>query len=125
MTIGTATAVERPCREVEPTVYVPAVGLLTARLFFVERDGDDVRVDVVVLARADTPSSPPVGEPLCFMFALPGDADRRDAIERVLRAWADSMRVVDFDICRHHGKALARLAVAEASMTLEPADRCP
>jgi len=93
------------------------VALLTTRLLFVERVGDEVHLDVVVLGRADTPASPPVGEPMCFAFALSDD----DAIERLLRRWADAMRVVEIDLCRRRGKDLVRLAVADASLTLVPA----
>jgi hypothetical protein len=54
---------------------------------------------------------------MCFALALSDD----DAIERLLRRWADAMRVVEIDLCRRRGKDLVRLAVADASLTLVPA----
>jgi hypothetical protein len=95
--------------------------LLVARLLFVEREGDEVHLDVVVLERADTPSSPEIGDPLSFTFTLPGDADWREALDRLLRRWAERSAVVHIDLLRRHGRTLARLAVADASLTLEPA----
>jgi len=96
------------------------MALLVAQLLFVERDRQTVRLDVVVVGRAETPSSPRVGEPLCFAFRLPGDPWSQDTVERVLRCWADRMAIVDVDLKRRSGRTAVRLGVAEASMLLEP-----
>lgn len=97
--------------------------MLVARLLFVEREGDDVRLDVVVLRRAETPSSPEVGEPLCFSFTLPGDGESRDALERILQQWADMMQVIGIDLSERHGRTLVRLAAGDSNVILEPPTR--
>jgi hypothetical protein len=99
------------------------MALLSARLLFVDRDGDNVLLDVVVVGCAETQVSPAVGEPLCFAFALPRDRTVRGPIERLLRKWADDMRVVEMDVRRRRGHDSVRLAVADTSMLLDPAAR--
>jgi hypothetical protein len=75
------------------------MGLITAQLLFVERpDADSVRLDVIVLSRAEAPMSPPVGAPIAFGFGMPPDQDERDRALTVLGNWARRGAAVDMTI---------------------------
>jgi hypothetical protein len=96
------------------------MALLEGQLLFAERkDARTVRVDVIVLARLDAPESPAVGAPVCFEFALPGDAVWREAMSRLLRSWADELAVVELDVLERHGRTLVRVATGDTALTLE------
>ena len=96
------------------------MSLLVVQLLFHERVDDDVRLDVIVLERAAAPTSPPVGQPISFTFALPRDPSWQAALERLLARWAEAMKVVHVDVVERHGHSRVRFAAADTSFTLEP-----
>lgn len=98
------------------------MALLVGQLLFADRVEDGkVHVDIIVLDRPDIPESPPLGAPLCFEFALPGDGMWRETMARLLRGWADALAVVELDILRRRGRTLVRVASGLSTMVLEPA----
>jgi hypothetical protein len=95
------------------------MALLTAQLLFVERCDEIVRLDLIVLARADAPRSPRVGEPLAIDLALPSDAVVREASARLLRRWAEASSVIDLDLVDRPGRTMVRLTSPLSSITLD------
>jgi hypothetical protein len=95
------------------------MALIVGQLLFADRVGDDkVHVDVIVLDRVDSPDSPHRGTPLCFEFALPGDAQWRETMAQMLRSWADRL-TVELDLIRRRGRTLVRVASGPSAVVLE------
>lgn len=94
------------------------MALLVSQLLFACDSGPNMQLDLVVLGRATLPESPPVGMPLSFEFALPGDAAYRAAMARVLQRWADEMAVVELDVLERDGRTRVRVATAATAVIL-------
>lgn len=97
------------------------MALITAQLLFVERpDADSVRLDVIVLDRAEAPMSPPVGAPIAFGFGVPSDEEERDRALTVLANWARRGAAVDMNIRAREGADEVVLRSGLASISLRP-----
>jgi hypothetical protein len=96
------------------------MALLTTQVLFVRRVDDRALIDVIVLERAEAPSSPPVGAPMCFEFGLPKDTAWRDVLERRLRAWADALAIVTIDLRHFLGRTTVCLTSAGTTVKLSP-----
>jgi hypothetical protein len=97
------------------------MGLLTAQLLFVEPlDADSVRLDVIVLDRAEAPASPLVGAPLALGFGMPGDEDERARAVTVLENWARRGAAVDITIRTTKAADEVVLRNGVASIALQP-----
>jgi hypothetical protein len=97
------------------------MALITAQVLFVERpDPDTVRLDVVVLDRAEAPMSPPVGAPIAFGFGMPFDEDERDRALTVLANWARRGATVEMNIRARDGGDEVVLRSGLASISLHP-----
>jgi hypothetical protein len=75
------------------------MALITAQLLFVDRiDDQNVRLDVIVLDRAETRVSPAVGAGLAFDFRLPADGAYRQEVASTIARWADGSMTVGLSL---------------------------
>ena len=85
--------------QTDPPMDARDMGLLIAQLLFVERpDPGSVRLDVIVLDRAEAAMSPSVGAPIALGFGMPSHEDDRDRVLTVLGNWARRGAAVDISI---------------------------
>lgn len=97
------------------------MALLVAQLLFVDRiDDRTVHLDLVVLDRAETSVSPPVGAPLGFAFRLTGPPEERDALAATLEGWAERSATIHVALLERRGATKVRLRAGSGSVTLEP-----
>jgi hypothetical protein len=90
------------------------VALISAQLLFVDRiDDDTVRLDVIVLDRAQTSVSPPVGAGLAFDLQLPAEPDYRHEVVETLTRWAARSATVDLTLLEW--RTVTKILVASAS----------
>jgi hypothetical protein len=90
------------------------MALLTVQLLFTDRiDDDTIRLDVVVLERAQTQVSPPVGAGLAFDFQLPADPAYRQEVADTLTRWAQ--RSVTVDVTLLEWRTVSKILVASGS----------
>ena len=95
------------------------MALLTGQLLFATRDGDRIELDVIVLDRAETPDSPPLGAPLCFDFELPGDHVWREVLARLLAGWAEHLTTIEIDVVTRAGHTMLRVASPTSTIMLD------
>ena len=98
-----------------------AMGLVIAQLLFVELpDAESVRLDVIVLERAEAEMAPEVGAPIDFGFEMPSDEDERVRALTVLGNWARREAAVDITIGVRRGVHEVVLRSGVACLTLQP-----
>ena len=97
------------------------MALLVAQLLFVERiDDRTVHLDVIVLDRAETAASPPVGAALCFEFRLPGPPEQHDALAGVLERWAERSATIHLALFERRGETGVGLRAGTTTIVLDP-----
>lgn len=97
------------------------MGLVIAQLLFVEHpDPDAVRLDVIVLERAEADMSPPLGAPIAFCFGLPSAGDERDQVLTVLANWERRGASIDISLRSSRGADEVVLRSGVACITLFP-----
>lgn len=97
------------------------MGLVIAQLLFVEHPGaDSVRLDVIILERAQTATSPPVGAPIAFCFGLPSEEEERDHVLTVLANWTRRGASIDISIRQRRGVDEVVLRSGVAWITVQP-----
>jgi hypothetical protein len=95
------------------------MALLTGQLLFAEREDDVVRLDMIVLARADAPRSPAIGQPLSLELVLPGDGVWRETLVRLIDGWADTLTIVEIDLVEKPGRTMVRVASPLSAITFD------
>ena len=97
------------------------MGLVTAQVLFVDHpDAGSVRLDVIVLDRAEAELGPPVGAPLAVWFGMPTDEEEwtRRGLRSCTGPWREA--AVEIDVNARRGVVEVVLRSGVASISLDP-----